>query len=124
MPNETALASVTTHAKRCRTGVFGIGALIGLLASSLVVLLDKVDPFLTPTWQLVLFYPGYLAGNSYSNCCRDWYSDSYSDFAAAILVGVLTTALEYGLLALLVGAVYRRLRPRDVSATIPNDEAL
>lgn len=84
---------------------FAIGSSIGLVFAAAVVLSGALDVFLTPLWQEILLYPGFVAG-------RRFYYLTEGSIAqgATVWVGVLAVGAAYGGLAVLLRAVAIRLR--------------
>jgi hypothetical protein len=93
---------------------FIAGALIGCGGTVLALSLEIVDVFLPPVWQQIAFYPGFEAGWGFINCCRQWFGDS--SVTVAMLIGVMTVAVWYGIVGLTVRWIVLRVANRRAGA--------
>jgi hypothetical protein len=78
---------------------FLFGVCVGCTAS-LVYMICGGDTFIfVPTWALIVFYPGFIAGN---------LAYKYVGFEGAYVVGILAVGISYGLIALVIRQLINR----------------
>lgn len=87
---------------------FITGAIGGMSASVILITSGFLEVFFTPRWQELLFYPGLVAGWAFYNCCRGWFAASIDAENVAMILGVLTVGLYYGLVAMALFALIGR----------------
>lgn len=83
---------------------FIAGAMGGILASVIVIASGFLDVFFAPRWQQLLFYPGFVSGWAFYNCCSGWFSHAEG---VATILGVFTVGLYYGLVAMMLFGLVR-----------------
>lgn len=79
---------------------FIAGAIGGVSASVAVIASGFLEVFLPPRWQQLFFYPGFVSGWAFYNCCSGWFASYSQAQNVAIALGVITVGLFYGLLAM------------------------